>query len=103
MRRNAERSAVPQGVNLESKLGETVRHDVGGTGDTRARDAQKRCAPRRDDVGRRFTRAWGGGVDRDGKWGCLAQAMRWLPYHRTPWNPVGKREATTEVSVREKN
>ena len=31
----------------------------------------------------------GGGVDRDGKWGCQAQAMRWLPYHRTPWDPFG--------------
>ena len=31
----------------------------------------------------------GGGVDRDGKWGCQAQAMRWLPYHRTPWHPFG--------------
>ena len=53
MRRRAERSAVPQGMNLEPKVGETE--------DTRARDAQKRCAPRRDDVGRRFTRAWGRG------------------------------------------
>ena len=61
MRKNAERSALPQAMNVESKVGETVRHNVGGTEDTRARDAQKRCAPRRDDVGRRFTRAWGRG------------------------------------------
>ena len=52
---------MPQGMNLESQVEETVRHNVGGTEDTRARDAQKRCAPRRDDVGRRFTRAWGRG------------------------------------------
>ena len=61
MRRRAERSAVPQGMNLESKVGEAVRLNVGGTEDTPARDAQKRCARRRDDVGRRFTRAWGRG------------------------------------------
>ena len=61
MGRREERSAVPQGTNLESKVGETVRRNVGGTKDTRARDAQKRCALRRDDVGRRFTSAWGRG------------------------------------------
>ena len=49
---------MPQGMNMEAKVGGTVRHNVVGTEDTRARDAQKRCAPRRDDVGRRFTRAW---------------------------------------------
>ena len=65
MRRRAERSAVPQGMNLESKVGETVRHNVGGTEDTRARDAEKRCALRRDDVGRRFTRARGRGPGRE--------------------------------------
>ena len=31
MRRRAERSAVPQGMNVEAKVGETVRHNVGGT------------------------------------------------------------------------
>ena len=36
MRRNAERSAVPQGMNVEAKVGETVRHNVGGTEETRA-------------------------------------------------------------------
>ena len=36
MRRNAERSAVPQGTNMEAKVGETVRHNVGGTEETRA-------------------------------------------------------------------
>ena len=36
MRRRAERSAVPQGMNLESKVGEAVRHNVGGTEETRA-------------------------------------------------------------------
>ena len=57
MRRGGERSAGPQGMNVESKVGETVRHNVGGSEETRARDAQKRCALRRDDVGRRCTRA----------------------------------------------
>ena len=27
---------MPQGMNLESKVGETVRHNVGGTEETRA-------------------------------------------------------------------
>ena len=36
MRRDAERSAVPQGTNVEAKVGETVRHNVGGNGETRA-------------------------------------------------------------------
>ena len=36
IRRDAERSAVPQGTNMEAKVGETVRHNVGGTEETRA-------------------------------------------------------------------
>ncbi len=36
MRRNAERSAVPQGMNVGAKVGETVRHNVHGTVETRA-------------------------------------------------------------------
>ena len=36
MQRNAERSAVPQRMNVEAKVGETVRHNVGGTEETRA-------------------------------------------------------------------
>ena len=36
MQRNAERSAVPQRMNVEAKVGETVRHNVGGTAETRA-------------------------------------------------------------------
>ena len=36
MRRDAERSAVPQGTNMEAKVGETVRHNAGGTEETRA-------------------------------------------------------------------
>ena len=27
---------MPQGMNLEAKVGETGRHNVGGTGETRA-------------------------------------------------------------------
>ena len=28
---------MPQGMNVEAKVGETVRHNVGGTEETRAR------------------------------------------------------------------
>ena len=76
---------MPQGMNVESQVGETVRHNVGGTADTRARDAQSAATTWAEGSRERG----GGGVDRDGKWGCQAQAMRWLPYHRTPWHPFG--------------
>ena len=36
MRRDAERRAVPQGMNVEAKVGVTVRHNVDGTEETRA-------------------------------------------------------------------
>ena len=45
----------------------------------------------------------GGGVDRDGKWGCQAQAMRWLPYHRTPWNPFGNENPPPRSRLEKKN
>ena len=89
---------MPQGMNMEAKVGETVRHNVGGTEETRAvkiGNSSRRVQEMRKRDAHPAVTTWaegsrergGGGVDRDEKWGCQAQAMRWLPYHRTPWNP----------------
>ena len=45
----------------------------------------------------------GGGGDRDGKWGCQAQAMRGLPYHRTPWHPFGNENPPPKSRLDKKN